>query len=182
MGSPVRYCALQLHSKVQVHHHRPQHRPQTVKHDTGKWSTQLSKTSGCATLLITHSFRTLSSCLNPSFRKSLGVVQSMLPLPFIRAGFLKVVETASCGGPNETWHRELFVLDHKSLRSASHLETSLSTAATGEAEHPPVHFFCRVCKGVPQFFSRQSGLTPHLFWVPFLGSSLKLSRDTQMRH
>ncbi|MEW5309228.1 MAG: hypothetical protein WDW38_001130 [Sanguina aurantia] len=65
------------------------------------------------------------------YRKSLGVVKSMLPLPFIRAGFLKVVETATCGGPNETWHRELFVLDHESLHSASHLETSLSTAATG---------------------------------------------------
>ncbi len=56
----------------------------------------------------------------------------MLPLPFLRAGYLTAPVAATLGGPAEAWRREWFVLDHASLRSASAMESSLSTAgATG---------------------------------------------------
>lgn len=52
----------------------------------------------------------------------------MLPLPFLRAGYLTAPVAATLGGPGEAWRREWFVLDHASLRSASAMESSLSTA------------------------------------------------------
>lgn len=53
----------------------------------------------------------------------------MLPLPFIRAGYLTVPATHTLGTVNESWRREWFVLDQHSLRSASSFESALSTAA-----------------------------------------------------
>lgn len=55
----------------------------------------------------------------------------MLPLPFLRAGYLTAPVEHTLGGPAEAWRREWFVLDHMSLRSASALESSLSSAASG---------------------------------------------------
>ncbi|KAG2425640.1 hypothetical protein HXX76_013485 [Chlamydomonas incerta] len=76
----------------------------------------------------------LAAALQPSrdiYRRSLAVVKPMLPLPFLRAGYLTAPVEHTLGGPGETWRREWFVLDHVSLRSASALESSLSSAASG---------------------------------------------------
>ncbi|KAG2453019.1 hypothetical protein HYH02_002354 [Chlamydomonas schloesseri] len=76
----------------------------------------------------------LSAALQPSrdiYRRSLAVVKPMLPLPFLRAGYLTAPVEHTLGGPAESWRREWFVLDHVSLRSASALESSLSSAASG---------------------------------------------------
>lgn len=60
------------------------------------------------------------------------MVKPMLPLPFLRAGYLTVPLAQSLGGHGETWRRVWFVLDHCSLRSASELESSLTSAAIGK--------------------------------------------------
>ncbi|PNW78669.1 hypothetical protein CHLRE_09g387550v5 [Chlamydomonas reinhardtii] len=76
----------------------------------------------------------LAAALQPSrdiYRRSLAVVKPMLPLPFLRAGYLTAPVEHTLGGPAEAWRREWFVLDHMSLRSASALESSLSSAASG---------------------------------------------------
>ncbi|KAG2490140.1 hypothetical protein HYH03_011445 [Edaphochlamys debaryana] len=76
----------------------------------------------------------LAAALQPSrdiYRRSLAVVKPMLPLPFLRAGYLTAPLEAGLGGPGETWRREWFVLDQGSLRSASAMESSLSSATSG---------------------------------------------------
>lgn len=76
----------------------------------------------------------LAHALQPSkdiYRKSLAVVRQMLPLPFLRAGYLTAPRARSIGSVTETYRRDWFVLDHRSLRQASHMETSLSTAGAG---------------------------------------------------
>ncbi|KAF8072959.1 HLB1 [Scenedesmus sp. PABB004] len=65
------------------------------------------------------------------YRKSLSVVRAMLPLPFLRAGHLSAPRARSIGTVTETWRRDWFVLDQHSLRQASSMETSLSTAGAG---------------------------------------------------
>eukprot|EP00884_Botryococcus_braunii_P019778 jgi/Botrbrau1/6484/Bobra.0034s0057.1 len=53
------------------------------------------------------------------YRSSLSVVQSLLPLPYLRAGFLTATTTdteLTCG---ERWQRHWFVLDHESFRVRS---------------------------------------------------------------
>ncbi|KXZ54112.1 hypothetical protein GPECTOR_5g214 [Gonium pectorale] len=77
---------------------------------------------------------TLAAALQPGkdiYRRSLAVVRPLLPLPFLRAGYLTAPAAATLGGPCETWRREWFVLDGDSLRSASALESSLAGAAAG---------------------------------------------------
>lgn len=87
----------------------------------------------------------LAHALQPSkdiYRKSLAVVRQMLPLPFLRAGYLTAPRARSIGSVTETYRRDWFVLDQHSLRQASHLETSLSTAGAGEGPvllHTHVH-------------------------------------------
>ncbi|GLC41926.1 hypothetical protein PLESTF_000101200 [Pleodorina starrii] len=76
----------------------------------------------------------LAATLQPGrdiYRRSLAVVKPMLPLPFLRAGYLTAPLAHSLGSPNETWRRAWFVLDQVSLRSASEMESSLSATATG---------------------------------------------------
>lgn len=76
----------------------------------------------------------LSYALQPHkeiYRKSLSVVKQMLPLPFLRAGYLTAVTASTHLTISETWRREWIVLDHLSLRSASNMESSLSTASAG---------------------------------------------------
>eukprot|EP00878_Enallax_costatus_P020836 GHUV01022040.1.p1 GENE.GHUV01022040.1~~GHUV01022040.1.p1 ORF type:complete len:347 (+),score=111.87 GHUV01022040.1:674-1714(+) len=76
----------------------------------------------------------LAHALQPSkdiYRKSLSVVRQMLPLPFLRAGYLTAPRARSIGSVTETYRRDWFVLDHRSLRQASSMETSLSTAGAG---------------------------------------------------
>lgn len=78
----------------------------------------------------------LAHALSPGkevYRKSLAVVRTMLPLPFLRAGYLTAPRARSLGGVTETHRREWFVLDHVSLRRASSVEASLSTAGAGAA-------------------------------------------------
>jgi len=77
----------------------------------------------------------LASALQPGkeiYRKSLSVVRQMLPLPFLRAGYLSAPLPRSLGGLGEVYRREWFVLDHVSLRAASHMESTLSAASQGE--------------------------------------------------
>mmetsp|Transcript_15153 Transcript_15153/g.32883 ORF Transcript_15153/g.32883 Transcript_15153/m.32883 type:complete len:433 (-) Transcript_15153:285-1583(-) len=62
------------------------------------------------------------------YRKSLGVVRSMLPLPFLRAGHLLAPLPGTLGTSQEAWRRDWFVLDQASLRAASSMETSLSSS------------------------------------------------------
>lgn len=50
----------------------------------------------------------------------------LLPLPFLRAGYLTAAVPSTAGTPDEVWRRDWFVLDHASLRSASSAEGSLS--------------------------------------------------------
>lgn len=56
----------------------------------------------------------------------------MLPLPFLRAGFLTAPLPRGLGGLGEVYRREWFVLDQASLRAASHMESTLSAASQGE--------------------------------------------------
>lgn len=60
------------------------------------------------------------------YRQSLNVVKQLLPLPFLRAGFLSAPVPSTRGTPDEVWRRDWFVLDHASLRSATSSEGSLS--------------------------------------------------------
>jgi hypothetical protein len=81
----------------------------------------------------------LAHALQPSkdiYRKSLAVVRQMLPLPFLRAGYLTAPRARSIGSVTETYRRDWFVLDQRSLRQASHMETSLSTAGAGARALP----------------------------------------------
>lgn len=76
----------------------------------------------------------LAAALQPGkeiYRKSLSVVRQMLPLPFLRAGYLSAPLRRSLGGLGEVYRREWFVLDHASLRAASHMESTLSAASAG---------------------------------------------------
>eukprot|EP00879_Flechtneria_rotunda_P021099 GHRR01022228.1.p1 GENE.GHRR01022228.1~~GHRR01022228.1.p1 ORF type:complete len:452 (+),score=168.60 GHRR01022228.1:388-1743(+) len=85
-------------------------------------------------LAVAAQYICLAHALQPSkdiYRKSLSVVRQMLPLPFLRAGYLTAPRATSLGSVTETYRRGWFVLDHKSLRQASSMETSLSTAAAG---------------------------------------------------
>jgi hypothetical protein len=85
-------------------------------------------------LAVAAQYICLAHALQPSkeiYRKSLGVVRQMLPLPFLRAGFLTAPRSRSIGTVTETYRRDWFVLDHRSLRQASSMETSLSTAGAG---------------------------------------------------
>eukprot|EP00878_Enallax_costatus_P033707 GHUV01037256.1.p1 GENE.GHUV01037256.1~~GHUV01037256.1.p1 ORF type:complete len:167 (+),score=27.78 GHUV01037256.1:134-634(+) len=89
----------------------------------------------------------LAHALQPSkdiYRKSLSVVRQMLPLPFLRAGYLTAPRARSIGSVTETYRRDWFVLDHRSLRQASSMETSLSTAGAGEVTAESVS--CRTLK------------------------------------
>jgi hypothetical protein len=52
----------------------------------------------------------------------------MLPLPFLRASRLTAPSPHSLGKLGEEWRDSWFVLDHVSLRSASSMESTLSTA------------------------------------------------------
>lgn len=86
-------------------------------------------------LAVAAQYICLAHALQPSkdiYRKSLSVVRQMLPLPFLRAGYLTAPRARSIGSVTETYRRDWFVLDHKSLRQASSMETSLSTAGAGE--------------------------------------------------
>ncbi len=65
------------------------------------------------------------------YRKSLSVVRHMLPLPFLRAGYLTAPLKRTLGGVSEAYRRDYFVLDQAGLRSATHMESSLSTAGAG---------------------------------------------------
>jgi hypothetical protein len=85
-------------------------------------------------LAVAAQYICLAHALQPAkdiYRKSLGVVRQMLPLPFLRAGFLTAPRSRSIGTVTETYRRDWFVLDHRSLRQASSMETSLSTAGAG---------------------------------------------------
>eukprot|EP00877_Chromochloris_zofingiensis_P000186 jgi/Chrzof1/10168/Cz04g31140.t1 len=76
----------------------------------------------------------LAHALQPTkdiYRKSLSVVRQMLPLPLLRAGYLTAPVSRTIGSVQETYRRDWFVLDHVSLRAASHMESSLSAASTG---------------------------------------------------
>ncbi|EFJ43333.1 hypothetical protein VOLCADRAFT_121444 [Volvox carteri f. nagariensis] len=76
----------------------------------------------------------LAAALQPGrdiYRRSLAVVKPLLPLPFLRAGYLMAPLAHTLGSAGEMWRRVWFVLDHTSLRSASDLESSLSNTATG---------------------------------------------------
>ncbi|KAJ9531741.1 hypothetical protein QJQ45_021888 [Haematococcus lacustris] len=64
---------------------------------------------------------------NEVYRKSLTVVKQLLPLPFLRAGYL-TAPVPGAGREQDPWHRDWFVLDHSSLRAATSRESSLSTA------------------------------------------------------
>ena len=85
-------------------------------------------------LAVAAQYICLAHALQPAkeiYRKSLGVVRQMLPLPFLRAGFLTAPRSRSIGTVTETYRRDWFVLDHRSLRQASSMEMSLSTAGAG---------------------------------------------------
>jgi hypothetical protein len=85
-------------------------------------------------LAVAAQYICLAHALQPSkdiYRKSLSVVRQMLPLPFLRAGYLTSPRARSIGSVTETYRRDWFVLDHTSLRQASSMETSLSTAGAG---------------------------------------------------
>jgi len=76
----------------------------------------------------------LAHALQPSkdiYRKSLGVVRQMLPLPFLRAGYLTAPLQRTLMQVNESYRRDWFVLDHVSLRAASNMESTLSAASSG---------------------------------------------------
>ncbi|GBF89166.1 hypothetical protein Rsub_01883 [Raphidocelis subcapitata] len=76
----------------------------------------------------------LAAALQPAkdiYRKSLAVVRQMLPLPFLRAGYLSAPLPRGLGGLGEVYRREWFVLDHHSLRAANHMESTLSAASQG---------------------------------------------------
>eukprot|EP00798_Chlamydomonas_sp_ICE-L_P022529 gene22529-29652_t len=72
------------------------------------------------------------------YRKSLSVVHALLPLPFLRAGFLMAPIPNTMGTYKETWQRDWFVLDHVSIRAASTMENSLSKASAGMISSPEV--------------------------------------------
>jgi hypothetical protein len=86
-------------------------------------------------LAVAAQYICLAHALQPArdiYRKSLSVVRQMLPLPFLRAGYLTAPRARSIGTVTETYRRDWFVLDQKSLRQASSMECSLSTAGAGE--------------------------------------------------
>lgn len=99
-------------------------------------SSKQSKDLSVRTLLAgAAQYICLAHALQPSkdiYRKSLAVVRQMLPLPFLRAGYLTAPRARSIGTVTETYRRDWFVLDQRSLRQASNMETSLSTAGAGE--------------------------------------------------
>ncbi|GAX80584.1 hypothetical protein CEUSTIGMA_g8021.t1 [Chlamydomonas eustigma] len=67
------------------------------------------------------------------YRRSLSLVRSMLPLPFLRSGVLTVSSppsSSSSTSSGEVWRRELLVLDHRSLHIASALESSLCNSVS----------------------------------------------------
>lgn len=101
----------------------------------GSSSSKQSKDVSVRTLLAgAAQYICLAHALQPSkdiYRKSLAVVRQMLPLPFLRAGFLTAPRARSIGSVTETYRRDWFVLDQRSLRQASHMESSLSTAGAG---------------------------------------------------
>eukprot|EP00891_Asterochloris_glomerata_P005577 jgi/Astpho2/5577/Aster-02833 len=53
------------------------------------------------------------------YRKSLQVVQQLLPLPHLRAGPLLAPDVVMQGTPQEKWVRSWFVLDHEGFRASS---------------------------------------------------------------
>lgn len=101
-------------------------------------SSKQSKDLSVRTLLAgAAQYICLAHALQPSkdiYRKSLAVVRQMLPLPFLRAGYLTAPRARSIGTVTETYRRDWFVLDQRSLRQASNMETSLSTAGAGETD------------------------------------------------
>ncbi|WIA29190.1 hypothetical protein OEZ86_011701 [Tetradesmus obliquus] len=103
--------------------------------DTDAPASRQAKDISVRTLLaVAAQYICLAHALQPSkeiYRKSLGVVRQMLPLPFLRAGFLTAPRSRSIGTVTETYRRDWFVLDHRSLRQASSMEMSLSTAGAG---------------------------------------------------
>lgn len=98
-------------------------------------SSKQSKELAVRTLLAgAAQYICLAHALQPSkdiYRKSLAVVRQMLPLPFLRAGYLTAPRARSIGTVTETYRRDWFVLDQRSLRQASNMEMSLSTAGAG---------------------------------------------------
>jgi len=64
----------------------------------------------------------LAHALQPGkdiYRKSLGVVKQLLPLPFLKAGHLTAPLPATRGTHSEAWRRDWYVLDQVSLRAGS---------------------------------------------------------------
>jgi hypothetical protein len=100
----------------------------------GRASRQARDLSVRTLLAVAAQYICLAHALQPSrdiYRKSLAVVRQMLPLPFLRAGYLTLPRARSIGGVTEAHVREWCVLDHRSLRQASGVEASLSTASAG---------------------------------------------------
>lgn len=90
-----------------------------------EWDASVRRLFSIAALYIC-----LSYALQPTkdiYRKGVSVVRNMLPLPFLRAGHLTAPRASSLAHVEEAWRRDWFVLDHASLRSASPMESSLST-------------------------------------------------------
>lgn len=99
-------------------------------------------------LAVAAQYICLAHALQPSkdiYRKSLSVVRQMLPLPFLRAGYLTSPRARSIRSVTETYRRDWFVLDHRSLRQASSMETSLSTAGAGGVLRAATHGFRSWC-------------------------------------
>lgn len=71
------------------------------------------------------------------YRRSLSLVKTFLPLPFLRAGPLIAPAPSPLGDLDDAWRRIWFVLDHVSLRSATSLESSLAAATAPDSRGAP---------------------------------------------
>ncbi|KAK9806699.1 hypothetical protein WJX73_010014 [Symbiochloris irregularis] len=137
-----------------------------------------------STFALAAQYIVLAHVLQPGrevYQRSLGVVQPLLPLPYLRTGWLQALAPAA--GPfQERWQRYFFVLDQDSLRTVdpeesvqpppgrSRPEQQASSSPTADGDAEAVHRFllseivsARTCSdaSLPQGHALWLGLRSH---------------------
>ncbi|KAJ7515754.1 hypothetical protein O6H91_22G026300 [Diphasiastrum complanatum] len=60
----------------------------------------------------------------PVYRSALRLVRSMLPLPYLKMGYLRIPPLDNSLAPHSDWKREMFVLDHEALYQTEKVDES----------------------------------------------------------
>eukprot|EP00252_Welwitschia_mirabilis_P001082 TRINITY_DN11044_c0_g1_i1.p1 TRINITY_DN11044_c0_g1~~TRINITY_DN11044_c0_g1_i1.p1 ORF type:complete len:486 (+),score=94.56 TRINITY_DN11044_c0_g1_i1:257-1714(+) len=81
--------------------------------------------------LYTHSavYIAAAHCLRPNYpvyRSALRLVKSMLPLPYLKVGYLTAPPAGNCLAPHTDWKQSQFVLNHEGLYEVTNTHQSSS--------------------------------------------------------